>query len=356
MLRYILRSLIDRIPVFFGITIISFVILHLPPGEPTDLQTQMNPKATAEVRERIREFYGLDRPLHVQYVDWLGKLMKGDLGRSFSMDHRPVIDKISERLPITITISLIQLILIFLISIPFGLALALIPRFSLTRWFQGLKNLGKSGGSLAAAGMAVPRFVFNFLVRLGNAFSLLCYATPSFALALYLIIIFGMQLSLLPISGIQSVFHSHLSPSARLIDYAGHLILPVSALVLHSLASSSWILRNRFLSEYSQDYVATARSKGLSERKVIVHHTLRNALLPYITLLGLSLPGLIGGSVIIEMIFAIPGMGLLLYQSIMARDYPVVMGILVIASILTLLGNFLADLGYALADPRIRTR
>ena len=324
MARYIFRSVLDRIPVFFGITILSFAILHLPPGEPTDMQTQMNPRATAEVRERLRSFYGLDRPIHIQYLDWIGKLARLDFGESFSSDHRPVLDKIAERLPITIGISFATMTIIFFLSIPFGLIMALKPRL--------------------------------FITRLINTIALVGYSTPSFALSLYLIIIFGVTLSWMPITGIHSIHYSYMSPLGKIQDLSLHLILPISAMVLHSIAFNSWLLKGAFLENYHQDFVTTARAKGLPEQRVIVHHALRNALLPYITILGLSLPALIGGSIIIETIFAIPGMGLLFYTSIMARDYPVVMGILVIGAVLTLLGNLFADLGYALADPRIRTR
>ncbi len=324
MLNYLAKRFLALVPILLGITVISFLILHLTPGEPTDLQTQLNPRATSEVRERLRAFYGLDRPLHVQYLDWLKRFSRLDFGESFSTDHRPVIEKIGERLPITIGISGLALLLTLALAIPAGLLSALKP------------------GS-----------IFD---RALTSFSFIGFAAPSFWIALLAIIFFGLKLGWLPISGVHSIFYTQLSSSEKIFDLARHLILPIFVITFGSVAYFALFLRGSFLEVYHQDFITTARAKGVPERNVVIHHTLRNALLPLITNLGLSVPSLIGGSVILESIFAIPGMGQLFYTSVMARDYPVIMGILVIGAILTLLGNLLADLGYALADPRIRAR
>ncbi len=167
-------------------------------------------------------------------------------------------------------------------------------------------------------------------------------------------ILFGVELGWLPISGIRSLNYEYMTPGAALWDLLKHLILPVGLSAFGGLAGLSRYMRSNMLEVIRQDYILTARAKGLRERTVIYKHALRNALLPVITILGLSVPGLIGGSVIFETIFAIPGMGQLFYMSVMSRDYPVVMGILLIGAVLTLLGNLLADVSYALADPRIR--
>ncbi|MDD5711598.1 MAG: ABC transporter permease, partial [Smithellaceae bacterium] len=190
--------------------------------------------------------------------------------------------------------------------------------------------------------------------RAMSVFVFIGFAIPTFWLALLMMIFFGIQIGWLPISGLRSLNYEYLPAGAALWDLIKHLIMPVMLSAFGGLAGLSRYMRANMLEVIRQDYIMTARAKGLSERVVIYNHALRNALLPVITILGLSVPGLIGGSVIFETIFAIPGMGQLFYLSVMSRDYPVVMGILFIGAILTLLGNLLADVSYALADPRIR--
>ena len=310
------------IPLLLGITVICFFVMHLAPGSPTDLQTEMNPKASAEMKERLRTMYELDKPIHVQYASWLTKISQGDLGTSFSTDHRPVADKIMERLPVTILINLLSLFIIIAVAIPLGV-LSAVHKDS---WFD----------------KATTVFVF------------IGFAVPTFWLALLLMIYFGSHLNWLPISGLRSLNYEYLSATDRLMDVVKHLVLPVFVSAFGGLAGLSRYMRANMLEVIQQDYMMTARAKGLSERDVIYKHALRNALLPAITILGLSIPGLIGGSVIFETIFAIPGMGQLFYMSVMARDYPTIMGILLIGAILTLVGNLIADVSYAVADPRIR--
>jgi peptide/nickel transport system permease protein len=322
MLRYIVKRVLFMIPLLFGITVICFTVMHLAPGSPTDLQTQMNPRASVEMKERLRAMYDLDKPLHEQYVRWVGKLAVLDLGISFSTDRRPVADKILERLPITILLNVLSLIMILVIAIPLGV-LSAVRQDSL---------FDRVAGVIVFVGFAVP----------------------TFWLALLLMILFGVHLGWLPISGIRSLNAEYLPPGMAFWDLIRHLILPVLLAAFGGLAGLSRYMRANMLEVIRQDYILTARAKGLSERAVIYRHALRNALLPVITILGLSVPGLIGGSVIFETIFAIPGMGQLFYMAVMARDYPVVMGILFIGAVLTLLGNLLADVSYALADPRIR--
>jgi len=310
------------VPLLLGITVICFFVMHLAPGKPTDLQTQMNPKASAEMKERLMKLYELDKPVHLQYWSWLKKLVRGDLGTSFSSDHRPVADKILERLPITITINVLSLLIIIALAVPIGVLSAV------------------HQDSLFDKVTAVIVFIG--------------FAVPTFWLALLLMIFFGIHLGWLPISGLRSLNYEYLSAWGQLTDLARHLILPVFISAFGGLAGLSRYMRANMLEVIRQDYILTARAKGLSERQVIYRHALRNALLPAITILGLSIPGLIGGSVIFETIFAIPGMGQLFYMSVMARDYPTVMGILLIGAILTLVGNLIADVSYAVADPRIR--
>ena len=322
MLRYIAKRLLFMIHLLFGITVICFTVMHLAPGSPTDLQTQMNPRASVEMKERLRAMYDLDKPLPEQYIRWVGKLAVLDLGVSFSTDRRPVADKILERLPITILLNVLSLLLILVVAIPLGV-LSAVRQDSLFDRVAGV------------------------VVFIG-------FAVPTFWLALLLMILFGVHLGWLPISGIRSLNSEYLPPGMAIWDMIRHLILPVLLAAFGGLAGLSRYMRANMLEVIRQDYILTARAKGLSERVVIYRHALRNALLPVITILGLSVPGLIGGSVIFETIFAIPGMGQLFYMAVMARDYPVVMVILFIGAVLTLFGNLIADVSYALADPRIR--
>jgi peptide/nickel transport system permease protein len=322
MLRYISKRLLFMVPLLFGITVVCFIVMHLAPGSPTDMQTQMNPRASVEMQERLRAIYDLDKPLPEQYVRWAGKLLLLDLGVSFSADRRPVADKILERLPITILLNVLSLLLILVTAIPLGV-LSAVRQDSL----------------------------FD---RITGGFVFIGFAVPTFWLALLLMILFGVHLGWLPISGIRSLNYEYLPPGMALWDLIKHLILPVLLAAFGGLAGLSRYMRANMLEVIRQDYILTARAKGLPERAVIYRHALRNALLPVITILGLSVPGLIGGSVIFETIFAIPGMGQLFYMAVMARDYPVVMGILFIGAVLTLLGNLIADVSYAVADPRIR--
>jgi len=319
---YILKRLGLMAPMLLGITLISFMVIHLAPGTPTDMQTTLNPKASLEAQKRLRELYGLDKPLMVQYGDWLTRLAKLDFGRSFSPDRRPVWDKITERIGITLSLNLMSLIIILGVSIPIGV----IAAYRAHSWFD----------------QATTLFVF------------FGFAMPTFWLALLLIMFFGVYLDWLPISGLTSLNFRQFSFWQKVQDLGAHVTLPVLVAAFGGLAGMSRYMRGNMLEVIRQDYITTARAKGLPERVVIFKHALRNALLPVITILGLSVPGLIGGSVIFESIFAIPGMGQLFYGAVMARDYPLVMGELVIGAVLTLLGNMLADVGYALVDPRIR--
>jgi peptide/nickel transport system permease protein len=320
---YILKRLGLMVPMLLGITLISFTVIHLAPGTPTDMQTTLNPKASLEAQKRLRELYGLDKPLMVQYGDWLTRLVHLDFGRSFSPDRRPVWDKIKERIGITLSLNLMSLIIILALSIPIGV----IAAYRAHSWFDRATTL----------------FVF------------FGFAMPTFWLALLLIMFFGVYLDWLPLSGLTSLNFRQFSFWQKVQDLGAHVTLPVLVAAFGGLAGMSRYMRANMLEVIRQDYITTARAKGLPERVVIFKHALRNALLPVITILGLSVPGLIGGSVIFESIFAIPGMGQLFYGAVMARDYPLVMGELVIGAVLTLLGNMLADVGYALVDPRIRT-
>ena len=322
MLQYLAKRLLFMVPMIFGITLVSFAVIHLVPGEPGMLEAEMNPKITKEARERIRAFYGLDKPLHVQYFTWLKRIVRLDFGTSFATDRRPVIDKIKERLPITIVINLLSMGLIFIFGVPIGVYCA--------------------------------RYKDSIGDKLLTAFVFAGYAAPTFWVALLAMIFFGVYLEVLPVSGIKSYDFQDMGLIQKIGDIGQHLILPVAISAVGSLAGISRYMKSSLLEVLRQEYITTAYAKGLPERIVIRKHALRNALLPVITILGLSVPGLIGGSVIFESIFSIPGMGQLFYFSVMARDYPTIMGILVIGAFLSLVGNLIADVSYAVADPRIR--
>jgi peptide/nickel transport system permease protein len=322
MMTFIGKRFALMIPMLLGITMISFLVMNLAPGEPIDVLTNLNPKATAEVRERLRRHYGLNQPLPVRYVNWLKRVVRLDLGYSFAQDNRLVWDKIRERIPITLTINALSLLLIIIVAIPIGIYSAVHQN--------------------------------SFIDRALTIFVFIGFATPTFWLALLLMILFGVHLGWLPISGLESSQVTHAGFWLILGDRACHLLLPVLVSAFGGLAGLSRYMRSNMLEVIRQDYITTARAKGLREIKVIGKHALRNALMPIITILGFSLPGLIGGSVIFETIFAIPGMGQMFYGAVMARDYPLIMGTLLIGASLTLVGNLLADISYALVDPRIR--
>ena len=323
MLAYALRRLVLAVPLLLGITLISFVVIHLAPGEPVDLQTgDLSVQSSAQAKQLLREVYGLDKPLTVQYWNWLGRLARLDFGRSFAPDGRPVLQKISERLPITLLLNIVEMLIIVALAVPIGV-------LSATRQYSTFDKV-------------TTVFVF------------VGFATPDFWLALLLMILFGVQLGWLPISGLRSLNWEYLPFWRQQWDFLSHLLLPILVATFGGLAGFSRYMRQSMLEVVRQDYIQSARAKGLAEPIVIGKHALRNALLPVVTILGLSLPGLIGGSVIVESIFAIPGMGQLMVQAVFERDYPVIMGNLVIVSTLTLVANLVADVTYSFVDPRIR--
>ncbi|WP_154653478.1 ABC transporter permease [Halodesulfovibrio aestuarii] len=308
--------------ILFGITVISFWVIHLAPGSPTDLQTTLNPQVGAAARARLERLYELDQPLHVQYYRWVKRIARFDFGTSMSGDHRPVWDKIKERMPLTIGMNVTSLILTLLFAIPIGVGAA---------YYQG-----------------------QWFDKASTVFVFIGFAMPGFWLALLLMLYFGIYLQWLPISGLTSLDYHSLSFWGKTGDLAKHLAMPIFIYTFGSLAGMSRFMRSSMLEVLRQDFILTAKAKGLPLRTVIYKHALRNALLPVITILGLSIPSLIGGSVIIESIFALPGLGQLFYASVLARDYPMIMGNLVLGAVLTLAGNMIADLCYGLADPRIR--
>ena len=334
MLKYLIKRVLWMIPLLLGISLISFFIMHLAPGDITNNEAAFNPKASEESRQKLRELYNLDKPVIVQYGLWLKRMGTLDFGNSFASHQKPVFwqttDKdgnvtkgmIQEALPITLMINILGLIITLILAIPLGI----IAARKYTLWQDKSITL------------------FNFIG----------FSIPGFWLSLLLMYWLGVMNNWLPISGLHSINYDSLDTWAKIKDSVSHLILPVLIPSLTGLAGITLFVKNGMLDVLHQDYITTARAKGLNEHKVVYTHALRNALLPLITIVGLAIPGLIGGSVIAETIFAIPGMGKLFFDSVMMRDFPVIMGILTIGSALTLIGNLLADIAYAWADPRVR--
>jgi peptide/nickel transport system permease protein len=322
-LAYATRRLLGMLPMLVGVSMVSFAVIRLAPGKPTDqAEMFMNARVDPTVYARLQEIYGLDKPLPVQYWNWLGRVARLDFGLSMSLDRRPVLDKIVEALPITVALNAVSMTLVLIIAIPIGVISAAKP------------------GSLLDRALTV--FVF------------LGFSTPAFWLALMLMIVLGVQLQWLPISWAGMPRWGQVSTAEYLIELLRHGAIPMICYTFGGLAALSRYMRAGTREALSQDYVLTARAKGLRPRAAVWGHAVPNALLPIITILGLMVPGIIGGSVILEQVFAIPGMGRLIWEAVVSRDYTLIMGELTIVAVLTLVGNLLADLGYGLADPRIR--
>ncbi len=314
---YVARRLAGAIPLLLLISLISYGLMGLAPGGPTAILSQQARSLTPAARHAYEVALGLDRPWYVQYFYWLKELVvHGSLGNSF-VDQRPVITRIAEKLPITVELLSLALLLTLVIAIPIGIR------------------------------AAVKRD--SFFDNASTAIALIGYGIPIFWLGILLIDVFAMHLRWLPGSGINSV-----GREGDPLDLLRHLILPALTLAIVSVAGWLRYQRASMLDVLDEPYVQTARSKGLPERVVLYRHALRNALLPMITLLGLQLPGLVGGAYFVEYIFSIPGMGYLGINAIFQRDYPTVMGITMLSALMVILGNLLADVLYGVADPRIR--
>ena len=326
MTTYIIRRLLLLIPTLFGITLITFLLIRLAPGNAALLKGGMGENGghamTAEVRAQTIKLYELDKPWYEAYASWVGRTLRLDLGESF-VDHRPVTEKLAERLPLTLTLAGSALIFSYALAIPLGI-------------FAALRR-----GRVEDRSISFAVFVL--------------YSIPSFAAALFLIFFVagGDYLNLLPMYGANSIEAPEMGYFHWFWDRMVHMILPVTCLTYASLASISRYSRVSMLEALGQDFVRTARAKGLPNRLVVFRHALRNALIPIITIFALELPGIISGAVIIESIFSLPGMGQLMFQSLDAKDTPVIMGITFMAAIVTLISYLIADILYVVVDPRI---
>ena len=320
MLVYILRRLLVAIPLVFGVLTLTFFIIRLAPGDPAALFIQ--PGISPKVADQIREQYGLNDPLLIQYIKWLGSVLQGDFGRSFSRAQQPVFDVIAQALPVTITIALLTLVANFILGIFIGVISAV------------KKN--------------------SYLDRFLTVGALFFYSMPEFWFALMMIIIFALKLQIFPASGLNEIGAESYGPFRFLLDRLWHLVLPVTVLSINGAAGIARYVRGSMLEVIRQDYIRTARAKGLPEKVVIVRHALRNALLPVITLMGGSLPFIFSGALFIEVIFAFPGMGRVTVEAIFARDYPLIIANTFISGTLIIIGNLVADVLYAVVDPRIK--
>jgi peptide/nickel transport system permease protein len=314
MTRYVLHRLGQSLVLLVLVSMIGFGLLHLTPGGPLS-QFALTPGMSAATLARLSHQMGLDRPLPIQYAEWAGHLLRGDWGRSYR-DQQPVLAIIVSHLWATLELMVSSTLLAIIFGTWVGV-LGAIRRYSLADY---LATIG------AMVGLSIPTFWFG----------------------LVMIYLFSVWLGWLP-SG-----DMYTNGDASLLDYARHLVLPCLVLTLVTIATWSRYMRASMLDVISQDYIRTARAKGLRPRAVLVHHALRNALLPMITVAGLQLPTLLGGALVTETVFTWPGMGRLFLDSISYRDYPVVMGLLMFSALLVLLGNLVADLLYVVADPRIR--
>ncbi len=317
MARYLIRRLIYTFITLVGISVISWVIITQAPGSP--IAITMDPKVSPKIVEQMEKNYDLDKPIYQQYFLWLKRLFTGNL-YSFK-DGRPVLDKIGERIWNTLLLNFVSILIIFSLAIPLGI-------FSARKQYTFLDNLGTFGAYL---GISIPGFWLAYLLILGT------------------VKLFGY-----PVLGMRSFVTEDLTSLEIVMDRLWHLMLPSIILAIGGIAALSRYTRSSMLEVIRQDYVRTAKAKGLPEETVYYKHALRNALLPIVTLFGFLIPGLIGGSIIMETVFAWPGIGRLAYQAVLARDYPVVMTINTISAVLVLIGNFIADMLYAIVDPRIR--
>jgi peptide/nickel transport system permease protein len=321
--RYIIRRLLAMVPLLLAISILSFAVMHFAPGDPVMSMTDRRgvDDLSSEELTQLRHQMGLDQPVYVQYARWLGNVVQGNFGYSL-ISRRPVGQMIAERLPNTLALSVIALVITLILALPLGVLCA---RFQ---------------NSLFDQGIAVLTFI---------GFSL-----PNFWLALMAIYIFAVGLHWLPAGGMMPLENVPQDPIGRFLAEARHYVLPVATMVILDVGGWLRYQRSSMLEALHGDYVRTARAKGLREKAVFFRHAWRNALLPVVTWLGVSLSALVNGSFMIETIFAWPGMGRLGLQAIFQRDYPLIMAVNMLSSILIVIGNLLADVTYALVDPRIR--
>lgn len=320
MTKYVIRRLLQAVPLLLVISVLTFLIVEIAPGDATQMYINPEQGADPAYLAQVRRNLGLDQPVYVRYAAWLSRTVQGDFGYSFRT-RRPVLQEVGERLPNTLMLGGTALFFSFIFAIPIGVISAL-KRYTLVDYVVSV---------LALIGISVPIFW----------------------VALILIQVFAIQLGWFPASGMTDVRQSY-TGFAHTLDVLEHMILPAIVLSLAQIASWSRYQRSALLEVLGQDYIRTARGKGLSEWRVISFHALRNTMLPILTLIGISIPNLVTGAFVTETIFSWPGMGRLGVGAVSGRDYPVIMAVTLLSALLIFTGNLLTDLAYAWADPRIR--
>ncbi len=324
MAQYLIRRLLIALAMLVVITFLVYALIRSTPGDPTLVNIEsMSPdrQPSPEALQRFREQYYLDKPIYVGYAMWVLHLVQGDLGQSMAYNGAPVSQVIGERIGNTLILTVSSLVLAYVLSIPLGL------------YFT------------ARNGTMRERALSTVLYML--------YSLPSYVAALFLQLAFAVKLDLLPLFGTHSDNFAQLSFIEQVWDIAKHAILPVTCFTYGSLAFYSRFIKANMNEVIRQDYIRTAKAKGVSPRNIIFHHAFRNTLIPLVTQIGLTLPALLGGSVILEQIFAWPGIGKLFFEALGYRDYPILMSLVLMFSVLTLLGQLLADVLYAIVDPRV---
>ena len=314
MIRFLLRRAVGTAVVLAAMSMVLYALIGLMPGDPIDVMVQADPRLTPADAARLKALYGLDLPIHERYLNWLGAALTGDFGYS-RLHHRPVLELLWPRLGVTVELLGLSLVLSLAIAVP--------------------------------AGVLAARRAYSWLDHVISFLSLGAYSLPAFWLALMLIMAFSVELGWLPASGTGSIAEEG-------TQVWRHMVLPVITLSAASVGGFVRFVRAAMMEELRRDYVRTARAKGLHERRVVFRHALKNAMVPVITIVGLSLGTLVSGAVVTETMFAYPGMGKLIYDSVIASDYNLALVSLLFATLVVLLGNLAADLAYAWMDPRVR--
>lgn len=320
---FVLRRLVASVPLLLAIITVNFGLIRLAPGDPVYMIIGEAAQYDEQFVQEVRARFGLDRPLHEQYLSYVSRAVQGDLGVSFYFDQQPVLDVILSRLPQTL----------ILLALGYGMAI----------------SVGLLLGARAA------RRPYSMTDNVASLVGLLGYSIPSFWLGMLLILVFSVNLGWFPVGGMMDV-RTPATGLGLIVDRARHLVLPAMALGAFHLALITRLTRGSMLEVLQLDFITTARAKGLLERDVYRRHALRNALLPVVTAAGYTVGFLLAGSVLVETVFAYPGMGRLLYQALIARDFPLMLGVLIVVSVAVILANLVTDLIYGKIDPRIRMR
>ena len=319
--RMVARRLLKALPLLLAVVVFNFILLKLAPGDAAEVLAGESGASTPEYLAELRARFGLDRPFHIQLGNYVWKLAQLDLGYSFR-HNQSVLQLILGRLPATLLL----------------MASGLLVAVTLGGWL----------------GVMASRKVNSLRDNLISLFAMLAFATPVFWMGLMMIVLFSVHLGWLPSGGMESIGAGH-QGLARVLDVARHMIMPVATLSLFYVAVYTRIMRASMLEVFNQDYVTTARAKGLSERRITFRHVLRNALLPVVTLVGVQIGGMLGGSVLVETVFSWPGLGRLAFEAVFQRDLNLLLGILLLCSFVVILANIAVDLAYTWLDPRIRT-